>query len=103
MGVVFQKGLYYHRPDPSHRHENGQECRGDFMAIVYRHGQEWVKYHGAEVEIVDIHAATSPEHWGENDGWTPVLMMYREIFMRNIQVEPVNEPRKDRHTTRRRR
>jgi len=30
------------------------------MAIVYKRGREWVKYHGAEVEIVDINDPTSP-------------------------------------------
>ena len=101
-GVVFHKGLYYHRPDESHDHPG--DCRGDFMVIVYKRGQQWVRYHGAEVEIVDIAEATSPEHWGRADGWTPMLLMYREIYMRNIQVEPVNESRRDhRHPTRRRR
>jgi hypothetical protein len=51
---------------------------------------------------VDIEEATNPEYWGKEDGWTPVLLMYREIYMRNIQVELPNEPRRDRTTTRRR-
>jgi len=30
------------------------------MTIMYKHGKEWVKYHRAEVEIVDIDEATNP-------------------------------------------
>ena len=75
------------------------------MAMVYKRGKEWVKYHGPEVEIVDIAEVTCPEHWGKADGWAPVLLMYREIYMRNMQIEPPEEEsRKERrHPTRRRR
>jgi hypothetical protein len=30
------------------------------MTIVYKRGKEWIKYHRAEVEVVDIDEATSP-------------------------------------------
>ena len=86
IGLVFHKGHFYHRPNPDHPHN----CRGDFMTIVYRRGKEWLKYHRASVEVVDIEEATSPEHWGKENGWTPVLLMYRDIYMRNIQVELPN-------------
>lgn len=31
-----------------------------------------------------------------------MLLMYKDIYMRNIEVEPPSEPRRDRTTTRRR-
>jgi hypothetical protein len=71
------------------------------MTIVYKRGKEWLKYHRAEVEVVSIEEATNPEYWGREGGWTPMLLMYKEIYMRNIQVEPPNEPRRDRTTRRR--
>lgn len=97
VGVVLHRGHYYHRPNECHKHN----CKGDFMTIVYKRGKEWTKYHRAEVEVVDIDEATSPEYWGKEGGWTPMLLMYKEIYMRNIQVEPPNEPRRDRTTRRR--
>lgn len=72
------------------------------MTIVYKRGKEWIKYHRAEVEIVNIDEATNPAYWGVEGGWTPMLLMYKEIYMRNIQVEPPNEPRRDRTTRRHR-
>jgi hypothetical protein len=47
------------------------------MTLVYRRGKEWLKYHHADVEIVEIDEATNPEYWGKEDGWTPMLLMYR--------------------------
>lgn len=73
------------------------------MTIVYKRGKEWTKYHRAEVQTVDIDEATNPEYWGKKGGWTPMLMMYKQIYMRNIQVEQPNEPRRDRATRTRRR
>jgi hypothetical protein len=29
----------------------------------------------------------SEKYWGKEGGWTPVLFMYREIYMRNMQIE----------------
>jgi hypothetical protein len=72
------------------------------MTIVYKRGKEWVKYHRAEVEIVTIDEATNPEYWGKEGGWTPMLLMYKEIYMRNIQVESPNETRRERATRRHR-
>lgn len=98
IGIVMHKGDYYHRPNTDHKHD----CRGDFMAFVYKRGRIWVKYHRADVQLVDIDEVTNPKYWGTEGEWTPSLLMYQEIYMRNIQVEPPSEPRRDRTRTHRR-
>lgn len=58
IGVVFHKGKYYHHPDPSHKVEthghNKDECRGQFMVMVYKQGTEWLKFYDAQIEKVDL-------------------------------------------------
>lgn len=98
VGVILHKGDYYHRPNSTHNHD----CKGDFMTIMYKRGKEWLKYHRAQVSIVDIEEATNPQYWGKPGQWTPMLMLYQEINMRNIQVQPPSEPRRDRTRTHRR-
>ena len=72
------------------------------MTFMYKRGRDWIRYHRAEVTIVDIDEATKPEYWGKEGEGTPMLLMYEEINMRNIQVEPPSETRRDRTRTHRR-
>lgn len=60
MGVVFHKGDYYHRPNSEHNHD----CKGDYMTVLYKRGREWIKYHRAEVTVVDIEEACNFDYWG---------------------------------------
>ena len=72
VGIILHKGDYYHRPNADHKHN----CRGDFMTFMYKRGRDWIRYHRAEVTIVDIDEATKPEYWGKEGEWTPMLLMY---------------------------
>lgn len=98
VGMVLHKGDFYHRPVEGHKHS----CKGEFMSLVYKRGRKWLKYHRAAVTILDIDDAINSNYWGQEGQWTPVLFMYQEIYMRNIQVEPPSEPRRDKTRTHRR-
>jgi hypothetical protein len=50
VGAVYHRGDYYHRRKEGHKHN----CKGEFMTIVYKKAKKWIKYHQANVEIVDI-------------------------------------------------
>ena len=56
------------------------------MTLIYKKHRKWLQYNGAEVKLVDVEDVVTPNHWGKEGDWTPVLMMYKEIYMRNIQV-----------------
>lgn len=64
------------------------------MTIVYKKGREWVKYYQANVEIIDVDVATSQEFWGKEGGWTPMLLMYKEINMKTVAIEPPRDLKK---------
>lgn len=59
IGIVLHKGDYYHIPDSSHKHEFKQDCRGEFMTLVYHNNRSWIKYRKAEVEYIDVEEAMS--------------------------------------------
>lgn len=59
------------------------------MTMVYDRGTRWLKFHRANVQVIDIEEATNEKYWGGKEGeWTPVLFMYRQIRMKHLQVEP---------------
>ena len=68
---------------------------------MYSKGREWLRYRRAQVDRVDIDEVTDPDYWGKEGQWTPVLLLYEEINMRNIQVEAPSEGRKQRTRTHR--
>lgn len=56
------------------------------MVMVYKRGEEWLKFHDAEVEKVDLNEVLHKKYWGGGE-WTPVLGLYREIMIKNIEIE----------------
>lgn len=46
------------------------------MVFSYKRGDEWLKFHDAEVEIVDLNEVLHEKYWGGGE-WTPVLGLYR--------------------------
>ena len=93
-GVVYHKGQYYHHPVPTHnKKEHGHdpgECRGEFMVMVYKRGDEWLKFQDAKIEIVNLDEVLHEKYWGGGE-WTPVLCLYREILIKNIEIEIPDE------------
>jgi hypothetical protein len=93
IGVVFHRGNYYHHADSSHKELYGHsksECRGEFMVMVYRQGDQWLKFHDAKVERVDLAEVLHDKYWGGGE-WTPTLCLYREIYIKNIEIEVPDE------------
>ena len=91
IGMILHKGMYYHNKTEEHKEKN-HDCLGEFMTIVHKQGRKWLKFHKANVEEIDVDQATSMEYWGGKDkdlntAWTPALMLYREIKIKNIQLE----------------
>lgn len=89
MGVVYHRGRYYHHPDPTHTVEihghTKEECRGEFIVMVYRRGREWLKFDDGEIEKVEIEEVLDWRYWGGGE-WTPVLCLYREISIKNVEI-----------------
>ena len=66
--MVFHKGEYYHHPVETHNvAEHGHDpsqCRGEFMVMVYKRGNDWLKFQDANVEIVDLDEVLHEKYWG---------------------------------------
>lgn len=79
---------------PTHnKEEHGHteaECRGEFMVMVYRKGEEWLKFHDAEIEVVKMDDVLDEKYWGGGE-WTPVLILYKEIWIKNIEIDIPDE------------
>lgn len=51
--------------------------------MVYKQGNEWIKFDDAEVTRVTFDEVLSEKYWGGGE-YTPILCLYREIYIKNI-------------------
>lgn len=49
-----------------------------------------MKFYDAEVEKVTVDEVLHEKYWGGGE-WTPALCLYREIYIKNIEIEVPDE------------